>query len=48
MVNKKWLNEFLSDKYVKDANREGFRSRAAFKLLQIDDEFDLFDNCSIL
>ena len=24
MVKKKWLNEFLSDKYVKDANREGF------------------------
>ena len=46
MVKKKWLNEFLSDKYVKDANREGFRSRAAFKLLQLDAEFDLFNNCS--
>ena len=45
MVKKKWLNEFLSDKYVKDANREGFRSRAAFKLLQIDAEFGLFNNC---
>ena len=46
MVKKKWLKEFLSDKYVKDANREGFRSRAAFKLLEINDEFGLFDNCS--
>ncbi|MAF82299.1 MAG: 23S rRNA methyltransferase [Proteobacteria bacterium] len=46
MVKKKWLNEFLSDKYVKDANREGFRSRAAFKLLQIDAEFGLFNSCS--
>ena len=46
MVNKKWLNEFLSDRYVKDANRQGFRSRAAFKLLQIDAEFNLFNNCS--
>ena len=46
MVNKKWVNEFLSDKYVKDAKREGFRSRAAFKLLQIDDEFGLFNKCS--
>ena len=45
MVKKKWLNEFLSDKYVKDANREGFRSRAAFKLLEIDAEFGLFNNC---
>ena len=40
MVKKKWLKDFLSDKYVKDANREGFRSRAAFKLLEIDEEFD--------
>ena len=46
MVKKKWLNKFLSDKYVKDANREGFRSRAAYKLLEIDDEFGLFNNCS--
>ena len=46
MVKKKWLNEFLSDKYVKDANREGFRSRAAFKLLELDQEFGLFNNCS--
>ena len=46
MVKKKWLNEFLSDKYVKDANREGFRSRAAFKLLEIDEECGLFNNCS--
>ena len=46
MVKKKWLNKFLSDKYVKDANREGFRSRAAYKLMEIDDEFGLFNNCS--
>ena len=46
MVKKKWLKEFLSDKYVKDANREGFRSRAAFKLLELDQEFGLFNNCS--
>ena len=46
MVKKKWLNECLSDKYVKDANREGFRSRAAFKLLELDEEFGLFNNCS--
>ncbi len=46
MGKKRWITEFLSDKYVKDANREGFRSRAAFKLLQLDDEFGLFENCS--
>jgi len=36
---RKWINEFLKDKYVIKANRDGFRSRAAYKLLQIDEEF---------
>ena len=46
MGKKKWFKEFLADKYVKDAKREGFRSRAAFKLLQIDHEFRFFNKCS--
>ena len=37
---RKWISEFLKDKYVKEANRDGFRSRAAYKLLQLDEEFD--------
>ena len=36
---RKWINEFLKDKYVIEANRNGFRSRAAYKLLQMDEEF---------
>jgi 23S rRNA (uridine2552-2'-O)-methyltransferase len=31
-----WLNRQLNDPYVQAAKREGFRSRAAYKLLEID------------
>ncbi|WP_428979640.1 RlmE family RNA methyltransferase [Hansschlegelia zhihuaiae] len=32
-----WLNRQLNDPYVQAAKREGFRSRAAYKLLEIDE-----------
>ncbi|MEF8727647.1 MAG: RlmE family RNA methyltransferase [Accumulibacter sp.] len=32
-----WLREHVSDSYVQRAKAEGYRSRAAYKLLQIDD-----------
>ncbi len=34
-----WLQRQLNDPYVARAQREGYRSRAAFKLLEIDDRF---------
>jgi 23S rRNA (uridine2552-2'-O)-methyltransferase len=36
--SKKWLERQLNDPYVVRAKREGFRSRAAFKLIEIDDK----------
>jgi 23S rRNA (uridine2552-2'-O)-methyltransferase len=33
-----WLERQLNDPYVQRAKREGFRSRAAFKLIEIDDK----------
>ena len=36
-----WLERQLSDPYVARAKREGFRSRAAFKLIEIDAKFHL-------
>ena len=34
--SKAWMREHVTDPYVKRANAEGFRSRAAYKLQQID------------
>ena len=33
---KAWMREHLTDPYVKEAARRGYRSRAAFKLLELD------------
>jgi len=35
--NRDWIERHLADPYVQAANREGYRSRAAYKLIQIDD-----------
>jgi 23S rRNA (uridine2552-2'-O)-methyltransferase len=40
-VNKAWLNDHVNDPYVKLAAKEGFRSRAAFKLKEIDESLGL-------
>jgi 23S rRNA (uridine2552-2'-O)-methyltransferase len=37
----RWLERQLNDPYVAEARRLGLRSRAAFKLLQIDERFGL-------
>lgn len=37
----KWLERQLNDPYVARAKREGYRSRAAYKLLEIDDRVHL-------
>lgn len=37
-----WLERQLNDPYVARARREGYRSRAAYKLLEMDDRFHLF------
>jgi len=35
--NKAWLQEHVNDPYVKEAQRRGYRSRAAFKLIELDE-----------
>jgi len=35
----RWLERQLNDPYVSEAKKQGYRSRAAFKLLQLDDKF---------
>lgn len=36
--NKAWMMEHVTDSYVQRARAEGWRSRAAFKLMEIDDQ----------
>jgi 23S rRNA (uridine2552-2'-O)-methyltransferase len=39
--SRRWLDRQLNDPYVARAKREGFRARAAFKLIEIDDKYRL-------
>jgi 23S rRNA (uridine2552-2'-O)-methyltransferase len=41
-VNKAWLNEHLTDAYVRMAKKDGYRARAAYKLKEIDETLQLF------
>jgi len=36
--NKQWLRRHVTDPYVRKAREQGYRSRSAFKLLEIDDK----------
>ena len=40
-VNKAWLHDHMNDPYVKQAQREGYRARAAYKLKEIDEALHL-------
>ena len=40
-VNKAWLNEHVNDPYVRQAQKDGFRARAAYKLKEIDESLGL-------
>lgn len=40
-VNKAWLNDHVRDTYVKLAQKEGYRARAAYKLKEIDEQLGL-------
>ena len=40
-VNKAWLHDHMNDTYVKLAQKDGYRARAAYKLKEIDEELHL-------
>ena len=40
----RWLERQLNDPYVKRAKAEGYRSRAAYKLIELDERFGLLKN----
>ncbi|MBK2092404.1 RlmE family RNA methyltransferase [Francisella philomiragia] len=41
-TTKKWIQDHTSDYYVLQANKLGYRSRASFKILEIQDKYNLF------
>lgn len=40
-VNKAWLHDHVNDPYVKQAQKDGYRARAAYKLKEIDEALGL-------
>lgn len=46
--SRRWLLRQLNDPYVQKAQSLGYRSRAAFKILEIDEKFKLFKPGSIV
>lgn len=40
-VNRAWINDHVNDPYVKQAQRDGYRARAAYKLQEIDETLAL-------
>lgn len=41
-INKAWLHDHMTDPYVRQAQAEGYRARAAYKLKEIDEAHRLF------
>ena len=41
----RWLERQLNDPYVRRAKAEGYRSRAAYKLIELDERFGLLEGC---
>lgn len=47
-TSKKWLDEHVSDPYVKKAQIDGYRSRASYKLIEINEKDKLFRPGSVV
>jgi len=41
--SRRWLAEHFEDEYVRKAQRQGWRGRAAFKLIELDEKYALLD-----
>ena len=47
-LNKNWLHDHINDPYVKLAQKEGYRARAAFKLKEIDESEKLIKSGQVV
>ena len=43
-ISKNWINKQKRDIYIRQAKVAGYRSRAAYKLIEIDEKFKIFRN----
>ena len=43
-ISKNWINKQRRDIYVRRSKVDGYRSRAAYKLIEIDEKFKVFKN----
>ena len=43
-ISKNWINKQKRDIYIRWSKTEGYRSRAAYKLIEIDEKFKIFGN----
>ena len=43
-ISKNWINKQKRDIYIRQAKIAGYRSRAAYKLIEIDEKFKIFRN----
>ena len=43
-ISKNWINKQRRDIYVRQSKVDGYRSRAAYKLIEIDEKFKIFKN----
>ena len=46
--SKVWLRRKMKDPFIKKAKLEGYRSRAAYKLIEIDEKYNIFSKDSII
>ena len=42
-TSKSWMSEHVSDAYVKQAQIAGYRSRAAFKLIETNEKYQFLE-----
>ncbi len=47
-TNASWVHAHINDPYVKLAQKEGYRARAAYKLKEIDDEYHLIKSGMVI
>lgn len=48
ITNVSWVHAHINDPYVKMAQKDGYRARAAYKLKEIDDEYHLIKSGMVI